>query len=212
MTSATLSSGDLALIHDLIDVGRDMVQRGLVLASGGNLSVRLESGLIAVTGAGTWLDRLTVEDFALLQRDGTHRGGAERASSEWRLHTRSYAARPDISVVLHAHPQHAVLLATLGKDIRLLTLDHAFYVRSIGVTEFFPNGSEELATTAAEALHAHDCVIMKHHGCSVVADSVSMAYRRLLNLEDAAKASLIALQLGDTSTVFPESADGAHHA
>ena len=194
-----------ARVAELIEVGADAVSRGLVLASGGNLSARLDDDAFVVTASGTWLDRLSPADFSVVV-DGEVRGGNPTPSSEWKLHQRAYLARPDAECTIHLHPQHAVVLASLGKPIRLLTLDHAFYVRSVGVTPFFHNGSDELADTAAEQLREHDCVVMRHHGCSVVAESVRMAYRRALNLEDAAKASILALQLGDTDTVFPPEA------
>lgn len=203
-----------ALIQQLIDVGRDAVGRGLVLASAGNLSVRVSDTEFAVTASGTWLDRLTPEDFAVLtvgdDETGAPAGGGPKPSSEWKLHHRAYRARPDAECVLHLHPRTAVVLASLGREIRLLTLDHAYYLRSIGVTPFFHNGTDELADTAAAELREHDAVIMRHHGCSVVAGTVEMAYRRALNLEDAAQATALALQLGDTDTRFPD--DGAVHA
>lgn len=200
---------------ELIEVGRDAVGRGLVLASAGNLSVRIAEDRFAVSASGTWLDRLTPDDFVDLslaeEEDGSGEvDGGRRPSSEWRLHHRAYLARPDAECVLHLHPRTAVLLASIGAPIRLLTLDHAYYVGSIGVTPFFDNGTEELADTAAAALREHDCVVMQHHGCSVVADTVDMAYRRALNLEDAAQATALALQLGDVDTIFP--AEDARHA
>lgn len=195
------------LIEELIAVGRDAVERGLVLASGGNLSARVSENSFVVTASGTWLDRLTPADFVELslspEEAGVGAGSGSRPSSEWKLHHRAYLARPDAECVIHLHPRHAVVLASIGREIRLLTLDHAFYAGSIGVTPFYHNGSTELADTAAEQLRAHNCVVMKHHGCSVVGDTVSMTYRRALNLEDAAKATALALQLGDTDTVFP---------
>ncbi len=202
------------LVRELIEVGRDAVDRGLVLASAGNLSARISDDAFVVTGSGTWLDRLTPDDFAVLSLADDETGvpfeGAAAPSSEWKLHHRAYRARPDAECVLHLHPRTAVVLASLGRPIRLLTLDHAYYLGSIGVTPFYHNGTDELADTAAEQLREHDCVIMQHHGCSVVADSIGMAYRRALNLEDAAQATALALQLGDTDTVFPQ--DDARHA
>lgn len=204
---------DLARIDALCALGADAVKRGLVLASGGNLSVRLADGSFAVTSSGAWLDRLDRGSFSVMTSEGESVGGAPMPSSEWKLHQRAYAARPDARTVIHVHPQYAVLVVTLGHDIRLLTLDHAYYVRSVGTTEFFPNGSDELADSAAEQLLSHDCVVMKHHGCTVVADEVDMAYRRVLNLEEAARSTVIAYQLGDTGSEFPpEEFARLHHA
>jgi L-fuculose-phosphate aldolase len=191
-------------VEQLIEVGRVAVTRGLVLASGGNLSARLPGeDEFVVTGAGTWLDRLTPADFSVLTLDGDVVGGAERPSTEWKLHQRTYRVRPDVNAVVHLHPQHAVLVDALGHPIRLMTLDHAVYVRSIGTVPYFPNGSDELADGAAEQARAHDCIVLAHHGCSALGADVGMAFRRAMNLEEAAVATYRCLLLGDTTTAFP---------
>jgi len=198
---------------ELAEVGRTAVASGLVQASGGNLSARLDERTFVVTGAGTWLDRLTRDDFAVVDLDGNVLSPDTKPSSEWKLHQRAYLRRPDVTAVVHVHPQHAVLLSVLRRDIRLLTLDHAYYVKSIGYTEFHPNGSVELAETAAEQLAQHNCVIMRHHGCTTVGDSIGMAYRRAMNLEEAATATYRSLLLGDNTATFPvEHFDRLHHA
>ena len=202
-----------SLIEELSAVGVDIVARGLALASGGNISARIDEDTFVVTGSGTWLDRLTPEDFSVMSLSGEVVSGSPSPSSEWKLHQRSYATRADVNAVVHVHPQHAVLLNALGHDVRLITLDHAYYVRSVGTTPYYPNGSDELADSAAEQAARHDCIIMGHHGCSALGDSVSMAFRRALNLEEAATATYRALLLGDTETAFPAEALAAlHHA
>jgi len=202
-----------SLIAELSSVGADIVARGLALASGGNISARIDDDTFVVTGSGTWLDRLTPEDFSVMNLAGEVVGGSPRPSSEWKLHQRSYLTRPDVNAVVHVHPQHAVLLNALGHDVRLITLDHAYYVRSVGTTPYYPNGSDELADSAAEQARQHDCIIMGHHGCSTLGDSIAMAFRRALNLEEAATATYRALLLGDTTTTFPaEAFDDLHHA
>ena len=200
------------LLDQLAEVGRMAVASGLALASGGNLSARLpDSGVFVVTGAGTWLDRLTPEDFTVMSLDGRVVGGAERPSSEWKLHQRTYQARHDVNAVVHLHPQHAVLVDALGHRIRLITLDHAYYVRSVGTVPYFPNGSDELADGAAEQARKHDCVVLSHHGCSTLGADVGMAYRRALNLEEAATATYRCLALRDTTTDFPADAFSTLH-
>lgn len=195
------------LLDQLAEVGRIAVQRGLVLASGGNLSARLPGdGEFLVTGAGTWLDRLEPGDFSVLTLGGDVVGGAARPSSEWKLHQRTYLARPDVNAVVHLHPQHAVLVDALGHRIRLITLDHAFYVRSVGTVPYLPNGSDELAEAAAAEATRHDCMVLSHHGCSALGGDVGMALRRALNLEEAAVATYRCLLLGDTDCAFPAGA------
>lgn len=207
MKKATTVEG---LIEQLIDVGSTAVRQGFVLASGGNLSARLPgSDEFVVTGSGTWLDRLVPEDFTTMNLQGEVVGGNPSPSSEWKLHQRTYRVREDTNAIVHIHPQHAVLVDALGHQVRLLTLDHAVYVRSIGRTDFHPNGSDELADTAAEQAKVHNCVILGNHGCSALGEDVGMAFRRAMNLEEAATATYRALTLGDTTATFPVPADEA---
>jgi L-fuculose-phosphate aldolase len=202
------------LLDALAEVGRLAVDGGLALASGGNLSGRLPgSSEFVVTGAGTWLDRLAADDFSVMTLEGDIVGGAEKPSSEWKLHQRTYQVRPDVNAVVHLHPQYAVLVDALGHPIRLITLDHAYYVRSVGTVPYFPNGSDELAESAAEQARQHDCIVLSHHGCSALGADVGMAYRRALNLEEAATATYRCLAVGDTATTFPPAAFAdLHHA
>jgi L-fuculose-phosphate aldolase len=196
-----------ALVAELAEVGRDAVGRGLVLASGGNLSARLPGAdTFVVTATGTWLDRLVPEDFTIMDLDGNVVGGHAKPSSEWKLHQRTYRVRPDVNALIHLHPQAAVVLDALGHTVRLLTLDHAYYLKRVERIPFFHNGSDELADASAEASRDCNAIILAHHGCSALGDTVSMAYRRALNLEEAAANTFRCLQLGDLTTTFPEDA------
>jgi L-fuculose-phosphate aldolase len=200
--------GRTGLVDALIGAGAALVRAGLVLGSGGNLSAREPGGaVIAVTARGTWLDRLEPADFALVRiEDGAVVGGAADPSTELALHLECYRARPDAAAVVHVHPQTSVLLAALGHPIRTITTDHAAYVGAVRVAPYRHPGTAELATEAAALLaDGCDCVVLSHHGCSVVADSVEMALRRTLNLEEAARLTYQALLLGDTGTVCPPS-------
>ena len=203
-----------SLIDELAAVGADAVRRQLVLASAGNLSARIPgTDTFVVTAAGTWLDRLEPEDFTVMGCDGTVLGGSPRPSSEWKLHARTYQARPDVNSVIHLHPLTAVVLDACGIEVRLILQDHAFYLRRINRVPFSPNGSDELADTSAEASRDCDVVIIGHHGCSTLGDTISMAYRRALNLEEAARATLMCATLGNTTATFPPEALAAlHHA
>jgi L-fuculose-phosphate aldolase len=192
------------LIAQLADVGRTAVAQGLVLASGGNLSARLPgSDEFVVTGTGTYLDRLDAGAFSIVRLDGQVRGGNPNPSSEWRLHQRSYLVRPDVNAVIHLHPQYAVLLDALGHEVRLISLDQAYYVRKIARVPYFPSGSDELADAAGEAARDCDAIILGFHGCSCLADTIAMAFRRAQNLEQAAMATFHCIQLGNTNLTFP---------
>ncbi len=196
-----------ALMAELSEVGRDAVGRQLVLASAGNLSARLPgTDTFVVTASGTWMDRLAPEDYSVLDLAGTVLAGNRKPSSEWKLHARTYAVRPDVNCVIHLHPLTTVILDACGIGLRLIVQDHVYYLRKVNRVPFSPNGSAELADTCAEASRDCNAVILAHHGCSTLGDTITMAYRRALNLEEAARATMMAIQLGNTTAEFPPEA------
>ena len=186
------------LRDQLTHVGAEAVRTGLVIGSGGNLSARVAgSDQCWITAAGSWLDRLEPAAFSLISiPEGDLRAGHPEPSSEWRLHTETYARRPDVNAIIHLHPQTSVLLTALGYDIALVTSDHAYYLREIAAVPFDEPGSVELAVAAAEAVAGGiNALVLDHHGCSVLADSVELAHKRAVNLEEAARSTYAALLL-----------------
>jgi ribulose-5-phosphate 4-epimerase/fuculose-1-phosphate aldolase len=191
-------TGDLR--DQLAHAGYSVVSAGLVVGSGGNLSARVPGAdTIWVTGAGTWLDRLTRPDFCQVRLgDGAVVGdGTTPPTTELPLHLATYRARPDVAAVIHLHPQTALLLDALGERIRLVSTDHVYYLRDIVTTPFRLPGSVELAEVAAgAAATGTNCVLLAHHGCSVLGDSVELAHKRALYLEEAAQLTYRALAAG----------------
>ena len=202
----TLGPGLDELAAQLAVVGRKAVAAGMVIGSGGNLSARLPGGdACVVTCSGSWLDELDPSSFSVVGiADGQVRAGHPVPSSEAALHLASYRVRPDANALVHLHPQASVLLDALRLPIRLLTIDHAYYVREVRSTPFIQSGTPELAEAGAQALaDGCNCVILGNHGCSVVAETVELAHKRAANLEEAARATLTMLSLGDTTTACP---------
>ena len=195
----------------LVYLGRSVVRAGLVVGSGGNLSARIPgTDECWVTAAGTWLDRLDRRSFVRIRLDGRNRvdgrtgdGSTESISrdpsptSELGLHLAAYHARGDAAVVVHLHPQSVLLLEALGEPIRLATTDHLYYLRAVGVVPFHPPGTPELSAAAgAAAAVGLNCLVLARHGCCVLAESVELAHKRVLYLEEAAGLTYRALSLG----------------
>jgi L-fuculose-phosphate aldolase len=186
-----------------------MVRAGLVVGSGGNLSARIPgTDAFWVTAAGTWLDRLHRSSFVRVGINGGREADASGGqasplpTTELALHLATYRLRSDAAAIVHLHPQSVLLLDALDERIRLVTTDHAFYLRRIVTTPFRLPGSTELADEAAAAAATGDnCVILSHHGCSVLADSIELAHKRALYLEEAARLTYQALALGRGATL-----------
>ena len=134
--------------------------------------------------------------LATVTIDGNVVVAGPRPTSELSLHLAAFTARPDAKVCLHLHPPMATLLHALGLPIRRITTDHAFYVRRVGEVPFLHPGSDALAAAVAGELEGADIVLLRHHGCVVVADSFDLVFSRAANLEAAAVATYRAMTLG----------------
>jgi L-fuculose-phosphate aldolase len=208
-------AGDLR--DQLALVGHAVVQAGLVVGSGGNLSARTPGADACwVTAAGSWLDRLDRPSFVRVRiSDGTvvddacaSSGTAPVPTSELGLHLATYRVRPDVNAVVHLHPQAALLLDALGQPIRLLTTDHAFYLRRVVTVPFCPPGTPAVGELAADACaDGTNCLMLARHGCSVVADTVELAHKRAMYLEEAARMTYRALALGHVENLTDCPAD-----
>jgi ribulose-5-phosphate 4-epimerase/fuculose-1-phosphate aldolase len=194
----TYVAGDLR--DQLAHVGHAVVQAGLVVGSGGNLSAR-RSGADEcwVTVAGSWLDRLDRPAFVRVRiSDGQPIDAVDQVpTSELGLHLATYRVRPEVNAVVHLHPQTVLLLDALGEPIRLISTDHIFYLRRIATAPFHPPGAPAVGASAAAACaDGTDCVVLSRHGCSVLGTTVELAHKRALYLEEAALMTYRALAAG----------------
>lgn len=188
----------------LLFEGNKLVTNGLVVGSGGNLSGRLpDSEGFLITPSGYSLAELAPDQLVRVGFDGSVAEGQLPPSSEWPMHAAAYVARPDAEYVFHLHPPVSTTLHAIGQPIRHLTTDHAYYVRDLHEVPYINSGSPELAKAVAAQLDGAEVVLLKHHGCLLVAGTADLAYQRAMNLEAAAMASYRAVMMGDTTTVTP---------
>jgi L-fuculose-phosphate aldolase len=188
----------------LLFEGSKLVTAGLVVGTGGNLSGRLPGDdRFLITPSGYSLAELEPDDLVEVRLDGLQPDAQGRPSSEWQMHAEAYRARPDAQFVFHLHPPASAMLHAIGRPIRFLTTDHAYYVRAIHEVPYLHSGTIELARTVAAQLDGANVVLLRHHGCLIVAETADLAYQRAMNLEAAAMATYRALLLGDETTVTP---------
>ena len=97
--------------------------------------------------------------------------GERKPSSEWRVHSAIYAARPDVSAIVHTHSVHATAWSCLGEpldtQVKEFTQVAAGPVRTAADA---PPGSDELAANAVVALESRNAALLHRHGVLAVGD------------------------------------------
>jgi len=103
------------LTQELITAGRQLYAQGMVPATSGNFSARLDDGNIAITVSGRHKGKLTEQDIMRVDVNGESLDD-RRPSAETLLHVYLYRRYPQARVVLHPHSVNATLLSRLSHD------------------------------------------------------------------------------------------------
>lgn len=88
-------------IEEMIDAARFFHQRGWLMGTCGNLSIKQSEGIL-VTPSGKDKGRLQPEDLLLVDETGRSLNGVGKASEEFSVHQEIYA-RTDAGAVYHVH-------------------------------------------------------------------------------------------------------------
>jgi len=193
-------AGPEHLRRDLVRANQVAHAAGLVTAFG-HVSARLEDGdrfLIPsrASPALASLERLLVMDL-----DGNVLEGEGTPNTEFWIHARIYAARPDVGAVAHVHAPGCVVLSQLGDTVRPMHNSGAV-LGAVPVYE--PVGlvrSRRLGDEVAGVLGRCRAMLLRGHGANVAASGVRQAAVLACFLEEAAQLQLQALAAagGDAS-------------
>jgi len=181
----------------LVAIARALVAKGISPATSGNLSVRVEGGMI-VTPSAVAYDSLHPDDLVFLGPDGERGGGQREPSTEWRMHRDIYARLPPAGGVVHVHSPFATTLACLRRPIPAFHYEVALAggmdIPCVGYATF---GTQELADLALAALKDRRACLLANHGAIAWGETVEAAALLAERVEFLARVYWQALQVGE---------------
>jgi ribulose-5-phosphate 4-epimerase/fuculose-1-phosphate aldolase len=211
LTPTTETATEAALRVDLAAVHRIFALENLHEGTWTHFSCKLpESGHYLVTPGNTHFSRITASSLLCYAKDGTHVSGDGVANHDAvPIHLPVYAARPDITCILHFHSPHATAL-TLLKEGRLDTLLSQSAAHFHGKTAYLdsyaiPRTNAEEGEALAAALGDKSVLFLKNHGVLIASDSLDDAVVSAYNLERACRLQLLAMSTGQALARIEES-------
>jgi L-fuculose-phosphate aldolase len=141
---------------------RSLAAEGLVLGTAGNVSVRADD-LVAVTPTGAALERLAVDEVAVVDLDGTLVEGDLAPTSELELHLGIYR-RYGAGAVVHAHSPIATALACVLDELPLVHYQMLSLGGPLRIAPYSTFGTPELAQLTLDALQDRAAALMANHG------------------------------------------------
>jgi L-fuculose-phosphate aldolase len=185
------------LTEKLVSLGVRLLDEGLVVGAGGNMSIRDNDHFI-VTPSGFAIGVLIEEDLVRVSIEtGEYDHETNRPTCECQMHINIYRSRPETEVIIHAHPPYVIGICSSGNKLKPMTADAAAYLHPIRQIPYIPPGGTELADAVSEALGKDGNVcVMENHGAIALGRSCREAYMRMELLEDAAMTQFIASSAG----------------
>ena len=184
---------------DIVTTSHRLHANGWVANHDGNLTARLDGDHLLCTPTAVSKGDVKPSWLIIVDGENTVIEGTRRAFSELQLHRAAYAARPDISVVIHAHPPVSCAFAVVGEPIPHPMM--AEPVVSLGpeipMVPYYRPGDQALSTAIGEALQRADVLLLERHGLLAVGGSFEQAYLRMELVEHQAKIAMNAKAIGD---------------
>lgn len=183
---------------EMVRVGQWLYARGWIPAYDGNFSVALDGGWLLTTPAGRCKGLLQPADLLVVDRAGTPRDAdAPLPSSELLMHLAVYRARSDVLACVHAHPPLAIACTVAGVSLEPAVLPEIIItLGKIPTVPYAMTGTPALGEAITPFIADHDAVLLDHHGTLAVGRTLTEAFHRTEQIEQAATIFINAHQMG----------------
>lgn len=156
----------------VLAAAKDMLRRGLVEGTAGNISARREDGTIVITPSSVDYGDMTIDDLVVIDSEGTVVQAADgrNPSSEMALHLACYRSFDDVGSVIHSHPVWATMFAVAHQPIPAAVDEFAVYCGGeIRCADYAASGTPDVGHNAVKALDGRAAELIANHGLVAVA-------------------------------------------
>jgi L-fuculose-phosphate aldolase len=171
---------------------RRLYRLGLTTTSGGNISIKINPDLIAITPSATDKGRMRWKEVGLMTMDGKNLTPGLKPSIEHEMHLSIYRKKEEVSAIVHAHPLFASAFTAMKTVINTnLTAEARAICGEPYMVRYALMGTDELASLASEGIMKSDILLLENHGVLAAGNSILQAFDRLEVLENAARMTMI---------------------
>jgi len=192
--------------RQVVEVAQQLVEKGYLMATGGNLSLRIPGQeRFAITPSNYDYRKMLPEDVCILDFKLGVIEGKLKPSVESGLHAGVYQTRADVNAVVHTHQVYASSLALIDAPIPALFDEQArFLGRTVEIIPYAPSGTGFLKNNIVKHIKNHNnAYILQNHGVLCFGPDAERAMHNVEILEKCALAYLLALCTERTVTTIP---------
>jgi L-fuculose-phosphate aldolase len=196
----------------VLETALKMSEKGLVVGTSGNISLRLpikdKQQLMAITPTSRYYDTLNIDDIPIIDFDGQRVAGSLAPSIETPLHIDIYRARKNVNAIIHTHSIFASAMAVVGLDIPVILEEQAVLLGGeIKLAGYAPSGTPEMLTNVLAALGERNAVLLSNHGAVGIGRTMRDAFTACELTEKTARVYLLALSAGKVNQLPKKARD-----
>ena len=183
--------------QDLIDTARKMEKYGLIMMSGGNVSLRVREDLVLVTPSAMAYDTMSSDDIVAVDMNGRIVEGKRRPTSDLKAVLYIMNHMPEANAVIHTHQPAAVALSLVAEELPVISTTMVEEVKGgVNVAPFTISSDEGMGIETVKYASGSLCVILKNHGVMAFGKDLDQAFCATLYLEESCEIYLKALATG----------------
>jgi L-fuculose-phosphate aldolase len=192
--------------QSIVELCLELSRRGYFAGTGGNIALRIDPELVAVTPSATDYHAMRASDVCVLRlADLRQLEGDRPPSVESSLHARVLRKRPDVACSIHTHQPVASACALLGEPLDVPQAFRASLGARIPVVGYAPSGSGWLSANLGRALRQDiNAYLMRNHGILCCGADIAAAMQAVEDLEALARSHLMS-QIARRSTTTASS-------
>ena len=185
--------------------GREMEDRDLTIHTSGNVSRRVEEGVL-ITPSNTPYHTIEPEHILLMDLEGNVLEGDTMPSVEHKVHLACYTFREEIQGVIHSHPQMATAFAAARVPLPSFLDEFGVFVgEEVRVADYAMSGTPDIAENVVKAMgEDSNAVFLASHGLVTVGRTLHDALRVAKMVERAAGTYLWTMVLGGAAELPEE--------
>jgi L-ribulose-5-phosphate 4-epimerase len=147
---------------------------------------------------------VTADEMLVVDLDGKVLEGKSLPPTETAIHLGVYRARADVKAVGHGHPPMSTLFTMVDRPVIAM---RNFGFRFIGMP-IHPDPTHirtvEQGAAVARTLGSHKYCLLRGHGSVVAVDGVQEVFLDSLEMEENARSTILASNLGPLKPITPE--------
>ncbi|WP_055105682.1 class II aldolase/adducin family protein [Paenibacillus ihumii] len=181
---------------ELCKYAHKIVERGLVVGPGGNISARAGDKMY-LSPSGFALEEIEPEQWIEVDiPTGEIADTGLRPSSEVLMHLYGYRQKPDMGAMVHTHPPYCIAFTLIERELPIMFPDQAALVGSTVYIPYLIPTTDVLAEAVAAKVNEASSILLGNHGLVTTGRNLREAYYRTQVVEESAKIYLSAKAAG----------------